>query len=389
MRGMVRAGNGIGARLRELGAPWEVACFAWLPAIVLGVVAWLESRPGLPVGDYRIFRTAALAVLHGKTPYPPATVHALSHFDAFVYPPVSALLFAPAAALPLAAGRVLILVLSVLSVLLALRLLDVRDWRCYGVALVSAPMVNSFTLGAITPFLLVGTAATWRYRDRSAAAGAAAALSLVAKLFLWPLAVWLVVRRRLRAAVAFAAVSVLTAVGGWALIGFAGLGSYPHLLRVLSRLEAPVGYSPVTLLARGAAGSVWLAVLLSAAVVVAVVIAARGPDGDRRAFAIAVVGSLVATPIIWLHYFVLLLVPVALYRPRLSPLWFAPLLLWATPETHANGAAWKVVLALAVTGLALVPAVAESAPKRLRPRPGRPGDNLSAVQGLVRGAEPT
>ena len=33
------------------------------------------------------------------------------------------------------------------------------------------------------------------------------------------------------------------------------------------------------------------------------------------------------TPILWLHYLVLLVVPIALARPRLSALWFAPLAL--------------------------------------------------------------
>ncbi len=370
---MTRAGERIAERLRAFATPWEFACFAWLPALLLGWVAWQESHGGTPVGDFEIFRTAARDVLSGRTPYPPATVHALSHFDVFVYPPASALIFAPTVALPIAVGRVAILVLSILGALTALRLLGVRDWRCYGVALLSVPMVNSFTLGAITPFLLLGTAATWRCRDRPGVAGAAAALSVVAKLILWPLAVWLVVRRRLRAAVVFAAVSVATVVGGWALIGFAGLGSYPHVLHILSRLEAPVSYSPLALFGRGAASSVWVSVLLCAAAVAAVALAARGPDGDRRSFAVAVVGALLATPISWLHYFVLLFVPIALYRPRLSALWFAPLVLWATPTTHAHGSAWKIALSLTLTLVVLVPVLVEGARPTVIARALRPG----------------
>ena len=38
-------------------------------------------------------------------------------------------------------------------------LFGVRDGRCYGGALMPVSMVNSFTLGAITPFLLLGAAA--------------------------------------------------------------------------------------------------------------------------------------------------------------------------------------------------------------------------------------
>jgi alpha-1,2-mannosyltransferase len=390
MRRMARLGERIAERLRGFASPWELACFGWLPALMLGYVAWQEWRGGIPVGDYGIFRTAARKVLSGETPYPPATRAALSHFSAFVYPPASALVFSPAAVLPFAVGRVAILVLSIAGMVVALRLLGVRDWRCYGLSLLPVPVVNSLTLGAITPFLLVGVAALWRYRDRSTAAGTTAALTAVAKLFLWPLAVWLVLRARLRAAVVFAAVSVVAIVGGWALIGFAGIGSYPHLLNLLSRIEAPVSYSPLALIGGGAAGSVWAALVVSAAVVGAVALAARGPDGDRRAFTVAIVGALLATPIAWLHYYVLLFVPIALYRPRLSPLWFAPLLFWATPSTHANGSAWSISVALVLTLVVLVPGLGGRPRSILRPalhRRARRGAVARVFYGLGRGAE--
>jgi hypothetical protein len=86
-------------------------------------------------------------------------------------------------------------------------------------------------------------------------------------------------------------------------------------------------------------------------VVLAVSLAARGADGERRSFAVAVLGSLVATPVLWLHYFALLFVPIALYRPRLSGLWFVPLVLWVTPAGHSEGSLWKIALALAVTAI--------------------------------------
>jgi hypothetical protein len=50
-------------------------------------------------------------------------------------------------------------------------------------------------------------------------------------------------------------------------------------------------------------------------------------EGDRRAFVLALAAGFVLTPILWLHYLVLLVVPIALARPRLSALWFAPLAL--------------------------------------------------------------
>jgi hypothetical protein len=276
------------------------------------------------------------------------TAHALAGFDKFVYPPATALFFSPLTVLPLEAARVLMLVACILCVLGGLRLLDVRDWRCYGVAVMSAPVVNSLALGALTSFLFVGAAAAWRYRDRPAVAGWAAGLTAAMKIFLWPLGIWLLVTRRVRSSVIFAGAAAFVLLAGWAVIGFDGLRSYPHLLQILTKLEAHTSYSPVALLRLSGTAATSLSVALVVVVVFSVALASRAADGDRRAFAVAVLGALLATPVLWMHYFVLLFVPMALYRPRLSAVWFAPLILWVTPTTHSHGDTWRIALALAV-----------------------------------------
>src|SRR5207237_566942 len=147
------------------------------------------------------------------------------------------------AIVPLGIAKILVFVLGVAAALVALRLLGVRDWRCYGVAAVSAPVINSLAIGALTSFLLLGVALTWRYRDRAVLTGTTASLTAVVKLFLWPLGLWLLVTKRLRASAAFVVVALVGVVAGWAAIGFAGFRTYPHLMRVLSHLEAGVSYS--------------------------------------------------------------------------------------------------------------------------------------------------
>ncbi len=241
-------GERLADRIRAFARPWELASFVWVPAIVLGFSFWYEFRSPAPLQDYGIFRAAASAVLHGRSPFVAPTEHALAGFDKFVYPPGTALFFSPLTVLPLEGARLFMLVACIVCVFVALRLLDVRDWRCYGVAAMSAPVVNSLALGALTSFLLVAAAATWRYRDRPAVAGPAAALTAALKLFLWPVGIWLLVTRRLRATVIFALTATLVLVAGWAAIGFAGIGSYPRMLQVLTKLEASTSYSPVALL---------------------------------------------------------------------------------------------------------------------------------------------
>lgn len=362
MRCVRRTLDSLGDRLRRLGQPWEIALFGGLPALTVGGLFWSELSQANTLVDFAVFRAAAHAVLHGHSPYGASALTA-SGDEGFVYPPFTGILFAPFSVLPNPVARALMLVVGFAAVLVAMRLLRVRDWRCYGLALLFAPTVNAIALGAITPLLLLGAAAAWRFRDRPGIAGVVSAATAAAKVFVWPLAVWLVVRSRMRAAAIFAGSAPVLVLGGWAVIGFAGFSSYPHLLQLLSKKEALRSYSPAALFGTT---SVALSLVLAVLVIAGVGAAARGEDGDRRAFAVAILGAIVATPVLWLHYLLLLLVPLALYRPRLSPLWFLPFVLWATPQTVPDGTLWKVALALAVavglTARALV--VPEAGPMR-------------------------
>ena len=55
------------------------------------------------------------------------------------------------------------------------------------------------------------------------------------------------------------------------------------------------------------------------------VVAARRPNGEAVALVLALCAALAFSPIVWLHYFVLLLVPIALASPRFSLLWLLPI----------------------------------------------------------------
>jgi alpha-1,2-mannosyltransferase len=366
--------DAFGDRLRSFAQPWEMAAFVWVPGIVIGFACWFEIRAHDALQDFGIFRTAALAVVHGRSPYVTPSAAAFAHFDKFVYPPIAALVFAPFAALPPGAARVLMFVVGLAAILGALRILGVEDWRCYSVAIVSAPAINTLALGALTSLLLLGAAVVWRYRDRAGVAAVAVAFTAVLKLFLWPLGIWLLATRRWRAAVLCAGVAVLLLLAGWAVIDFSGLRSYPTVVHLLEQVEAPASYSVIALFGLSGTAATAVTVALSVSAVAAIWFAARGAGGDRRAFAVAVIASLVVTPLVWMHYLLLLYVPIGLYRPRLSGLWFVPLVLWLTPTTHSHGTTWRIALAVAVVvvvALRTLGASAEPALSRagVAPRP--------------------
>src|SRR5581483_4488839 len=130
---------------------------------------------------------------------------------------------------------------------LAFRLLRVADRRCYGAAFASFPVFDTLGNGAISALLVLGAAALWRYRDRALAAGSILAALVAAKLFLWPLGIWLLATRRIRATASSVVVCVVGAAAAWAVIGFAGVSRYPELLDRLTALVGAKSFSPYAL----------------------------------------------------------------------------------------------------------------------------------------------
>ncbi|MGH2936339.1 MAG: glycosyltransferase family 87 protein [Gaiellaceae bacterium] len=304
------------------------------------------SRGGVAYDFRRAFLPAAHAVANGRSPFGPATVAALRPGTAFVYPPVAAFVFAPLTWIPPTVAAYVVSLLVLVCAPATLWVLGVRDWRCYGASLLWGPVVESVRLGALSlPLaLLVGVA--WRYRDRAAAVGPALAAAIAVKLFLWPLLVWLAATRRLKSAAAVVATAAALVVAPWAALGFAGLTAYPHLLRVLSSIEAPESYTIAAVVSKADGG--WrlgeVATYAAGGLLLAVVVRAARRRQDRRSFFLALAAALVLSPIVWTHYFALLLVPVAIMSPTFGPAWLLPAALFAFPIT-ADSASWQAIAA--------------------------------------------
>jgi alpha-1,2-mannosyltransferase len=302
----------------------------------------LRSLGGLDLPyDFRVFLDAAHAVRSGDSPYvDPGAVQDVQGTSPYVYPPLLAVLVVPFTVLPekvagSSAPGMAFSLLLLACVVATLLVLDVRDWRCYPVALLYPPTLENVELGAIGPVLGLLVALAWRYRDRVVGGGLASGAAIVLKVFLWPLLVWLAATRRLRSA-AFAVGSALAlALVSWAVIGFKGVSDYPVLVRKLSDLEAVHSYSGFAVLRwLGLPDGASRAVTILAAVLLLGLAwhVARSDrlEGDRRSLTLVLAAAFVVTPIVWLHYLVLLVVPIALARPRLSGLWLVPLALTVT-----------------------------------------------------------
>jgi hypothetical protein len=348
----------VNAALGRFRHPLEIGVFAQVPAIAFLWLVWFAYGHG-GGGDFAIFRRAGGAVLHGHSPYVQPTFNLLASNDRFVYPTPFALPFVPFALVPEKAAAIAFLILSVGAVLGSLWLLGVRDWRCYGVSLLGIPVFGALGVGSIGPSLLLLCALGWRFRNRTVA-GLPLALAAAAKLFLWPLLVWLLVTRRFRA---FAAslVTLGATLALWAVIDPSGMRRYPRTVGLLNDVQRWKSYSVQSLLISlhvGASTSEVVAGAAAVGVVAALVLLRH--RGDDVTFAAAVVGALIATPILWNHYLVLLLAPIAIARPRLAPLWLLPLVLWATPHPESVGVIWRIVFVLSVIGVVAIQTVRRS-----------------------------
>jgi alpha-1,2-mannosyltransferase len=350
---------------------WLVFAVVPLGLTALYGAAFIHRGPGK--SDYWTFWVASRVVVHGGNPYPAiATLPQVADqwFAPFVYPPFAAFVLAPLGALPFVLSKIVFFALNLVAVFVALRLLRVRDWRCYTIAFASPGLLEAAGIGTISIPLLLLVAAAWRYRDRAVACGLLVACAVTAKLFLWPLWFWLVRTRRYRAAALAAAASLCAVVASWAAIGFAGLRDYPTLLARMTGLEGPHSFSPYALarafgVTDAAAGRATYVLGL-----VALALALWFVRDDRRSLAAMIGVSFVATPILWPHYLVLLFVPIAFASPAFSPLWLAPVVLWLDVSAWSHGNPLRIVFELAVCAYVVRAAVHRSLPPGQRAASG-------------------
>jgi len=307
-----------------------------LAALALGL-ATFAGQDRLALDFHHELFPQAQAVVHGRDAYPPPDAD-LSDGTNAIWPMAAVLPVVPLTALPADAADWLVSLLVVATLVAALWVFEVRDWRVYGITLLWSPVIDAYQTGNVTLPLVLLVALTWRYRDRVAPAGIVLGVALALKFFLWPVLLWLVAVRRTRAAVVAAAVAAASLL---LLLPFTSIGDYLRLLRNLSDTFDGLSYTLYALLVDlGAPSSFARAVTLVAGAAV-LAVAWRG-----RSLGLFVGAARVLSPIVWRHFFALLVVPLALSRPRLDAVWLVPLVFWFVPGTY-NGAPWQTALALA------------------------------------------
>jgi hypothetical protein len=331
------------------------------PVTGLGIL-WLCFGHLLGPLDLRTFLHAGREVLAGTTPYVSVTSSTFTSGHAFVYPSFVAWLFAPLALVPASLAVLLYTALSVAAIFMAARWFDRGDMYAPMLILVSSTTIVGLQMGTVNPILLLGVAAAWRWRmDRPIVSGIALGAMAGVKLFLAPLLLWPLLRRRYSSAVA-AAVTFSMLLAPQAALGHAGISRYFAMLSELQRAEAGHSWSVASFvqhLGIGGQMSAELAIVFGAACLVVLGLS-KNRLSDRQLLGLTVVVCLIISPIVWSSYLLLLAIPLLLLSKGDAPLAVAALASWVivTPD-QASGprVAVGVGLAAVVSYLSIRPKV--------------------------------
>src|SRR5664279_601911 len=169
----------------------------WLTAsLLLSLAAWVVFiRPVVPL-DFNVFLSGGRAVAHGHSPYPALASPQVWSGSAFVYPWLTAWLFAPAAAVSPHAAVLVMAAASIACVIGGVRLVAGRRFGPVVWVLLASPTIVGLQMGTLNAVLFLGACAAWRWRDHPARAGIAIGLLITLKVLCWPLIGWLLLTRR-------------------------------------------------------------------------------------------------------------------------------------------------------------------------------------------------
>jgi hypothetical protein len=285
-------------------------------SFALGLGATLRVAGETLGFDFLAYHQAAARLLEGHPLYDMSYTQT-GGFGLFYYPPTFAPFLLPFGALSPTTATWSWIALSIGAFLVGVVAMPVSrtvKWATILLAGWSFPFVYAVKLGQVGPILFCLFALGWRWLDRPIPFGIVGALGAAVKLQPGLVLVWALMTMRLRAVVA----------GGVTLIGLAvlttmlaGPASWTDFLTLIRTVSDPIrtahNFTPGAI-AFAAGSSPELAGLIQLAstvgVVVLLLISIRWAT-DEASYMIAVIASQLVSPIVWDHYALLLLLPVA------------------------------------------------------------------------------
>ena len=285
-------------------------------SFALGVAATLAVAGDTLGYDFLAYHAAAARLLDGGALYDMSDTET-GGFGLFYYPPTFAPFLLPFGLLAASTATWAWIALSLVAFLTGTWILPVsRATRWWVILLAgwSFPFVYAVKLGQVGPVLFLLFAVGWRWMDDPIRLGLSGALGAAIKMQPGLVLLWALFTRRFRAVV----------VGGAALVALAALATllagpsaWTDFLTLLRTVSAPIttehNFTPGAVAYQlGIPEDVSTLVQVASTVAVAaVVVAAIRWATAEASYLVAVIASQLVSPILWDHYAMLLLLPVA------------------------------------------------------------------------------
>jgi hypothetical protein len=311
--------------------------------------------------DFLAYHAASARVLAGQPAYD-TSFEAAGGFGLFYYPPTFIPLVLPFGLLPAGIATWAWIGLLVAAFALGTAALPVSRttrWLIVLLAGLSWPFLYAVKLGQVGPLLYLLAAVGWRWIDRGSVLGLTGALGAAIKIQPGLILAWALLTRRWTAVIVGAVVLAVLAVAATLVAGAQAWTDFLGLItRVGDPITTPHNFTPGAVafqvgVGRGLAVAIqWASMALAAAAVL--VSALR--LGTVPSYLVAVIASQLLSPILWDHYAMLLLVPVAWLMDRGSwwmavvPLATSVVLVGGIPSIVYPIAFWVALVAVMVAG---------------------------------------
>ena len=331
--------------------------------LFVGAATWAAAQAGTLGFDFLSYDSAVRRFLGGGILYD-QSFDFTGAFGLFYYPPPFVLLAIPLTLLPPASAAIaftgILLVTFIAAVVLMPVPLRVR-WVVLLLGGMSWPLVYAIKLGQVGPILLLLFVVGWRWMDRPWRFGVATAIGIAIKIQPVVLLGWALLSGRRRLIWTTLAVFAVLAVAATLIAGPSSWIDQATLLaRVSKPIDTPHNFTPGRLAFEAGApvALAWAVQIANWVAVAIVVLYAIWRASAVASYLAVVIASQLISPILWDHYALMLLLPVAWLLSKgqwwavLVPLATSVPLVGISPAVTYPLAFWVTLLAVVWLGRA-------------------------------------